>query len=76
MTKYPLYVFGTKFTETQYALVKAYGEERGLSRPADILRSLVRDAFAAQGVEFPFDPPAPGGVRANAGRKKQSSEDA
>lgn len=65
-----LILMGTKFTEAQAALVNAYAQERGLERPADILKALVRDAFRAQGIEFPPDETEWGGKRPGAGRKR------
>ena len=61
MTK--LYLYGTRFTEEQRALIQQFAQEHGLERPREILQAICKEYFEAQGKAWPQDYPQWGGKR-------------
>lgn len=58
-----LYLYGTRFTEGQRAIIQRFAKERGLERPREILQAICKAYFEGQGVTWPADYPQWGGKR-------------
>lgn len=58
-----LYLYGTRFTEGQRAIIQEFAQERGLERPREILQAICKEYFEGQGKSWPEDYPKWGGKR-------------
>lgn len=58
-----LYLYGTRFTEEQRAIIQQFAQERKLERPREILQTICKAYFEAQGIAWPEDNFTWGGKR-------------
>lgn len=58
-----LYLYGTRFTEGQRAIIQKFAQEHNLDRPREILQAICKAYFEEQGLEWPQDYPQWGGKR-------------